>query len=129
MLQSAQFVILTPRKPLYGRPCNGCGDCCTAEACTLSRDYIHSEASPCVALEWDGTRYHCGLISHPRRHLKEELPIMKLHLPNEERIIGDMFAHMLGAGKGCDAECSIADTEEKKRLYAGRKEGPPCQTK
>lgn len=106
----SQFVILTPTKPLFGEPCNGCGTCCVAQACFLSREYIGSDQSPCVALEWDGQRYHCGLVRNPMKHMRQNTTLV----PDE--LLGPMFAHMLYVGNGCDSEWWIEDRAAKDAL-------------
>lgn len=92
------FVILSQQKPNMGEPCNGCGFCCQNEACQLSVDYIGSSVAPCVALEWDGvSRYECGLVLHPLRYVRQGDRIV----PDD--LLGPMFRHMLGVGRGCDS--------------------------
>jgi hypothetical protein len=58
------------QQPSFGDPCNRCGVCCKEEACELSRDMLHSDAAPCIALEVepDG-KFSCGLLKRPSHHL------------------------------------------------------------
>lgn len=87
------FVLLSAQKPPEGTPCNGCGECCQTQACGLSSDYLKSDASPCIALEWDGARYRCGLAVRPSHYLK---------IPNfADEMISGMIIQALGIGKGC----------------------------
>ena len=79
--------------------CNGCGQCCQEEACSLSREYLKSDVAPCVALEFDEGRYWCGLVRNPAKHLglkewAEDFSLVEL---------SPKFAYMLRLGQGCDA--------------------------
>ncbi|MBA9070481.1 hypothetical protein FHR71_004247 [Methylobacterium sp. RAS18] len=87
-----------PPKPPLGQACNGCGYSCTAEPCKLALEYISPEiAAPCPALEFEGGRFHCGMVRRPGRYMA---------LPNDwaDQFLGPLFAQLLGVGRGCDAE-------------------------
>ena len=108
------FVILSVQKPPEGDPCNGCGMCCQEEACFLSRDFLNSEAAPCIALEFDGRRYLCGLVRNPTVYLPSDW-FLRSHdkaaryitdedwrrAALDESIIGGLFGDELGVGQGC----------------------------
>lgn len=69
------FVILTPRKPLYGSPCNGCGSCCQRSICLLGQGIfpnIPHRSAACPALEWDGEKYRCGVLSSESDPIRRE---------------------------------------------------------
>jgi len=52
-------------KPAHGAPCNRCGKCCEDDQCPLSVK-VFGEIGACPALEWEGDRSSCGLVSNPR---------------------------------------------------------------
>lgn len=85
-----------PVKPAYGRPCNGCGYCCSAEVCDLAREYLAATVAPCPALECQDGRFWCGLVRQPSRYMA--LPDDRADLR-----LGGLFAEVLGVGRGCDA--------------------------
>lgn len=98
------FVILSPPKPAKGEPCNGCGYCCQAEACRLSTYWLKSDVTPCIALEWNGAQYRCGLLRDPSRYIFGE-HIEQIHSILIDGVGGaDGFRYLLGVGRGCDAE-------------------------
>ena len=87
-----------PVKPAKGEGCNGFGYCCAEEPCAIAVEYIGAGAEgPCPALEFDEGRAWCGLVRHASQYLD---------LPNDwaDKILGEMFATALGAGRGCDAD-------------------------
>ena len=92
---SDSFVLLSPQKPTEGAPCNGCGYCCQNVACELSVEFLKSSIAPCIALEWDGRLYRCGLVVHPSKYLK--VPI------SGDAFLGSEIAITLGIGSGCDS--------------------------
>jgi len=88
-----------PPKPLLGAPCNGCGVCCAAEPCSVSRIFLQRRQGACPALEWgDGARrYYCGMVQWPSRYIR--------WLPGQfNKIAGRFFAGWLAAGEGCDSD-------------------------
>lgn len=92
-----------PPKPTLGAPCNGCGVCCAAEPCPLSRLLLGHRRDVCPALDWreDERRYVCGLATRPAAHLR--------WLP---RAAGPLFAPLvrrwIAAGKGCDFDAEVS---------------------
>lgn len=87
-----------PPKPPFGQTCNGYGDCCAAEPCKLALEDISPElVGPCPALEFEGDRFHCGMVRRPGLYMS---------LPNDwaDELLGPLFAQLLGVGRGCDAE-------------------------
>lgn len=60
-----------PKKPSLGAPCNGCGVCCAAEPCPVSRLFLGTKTQVCKALEWHAQekRYFCGMVLHPQQFL------------------------------------------------------------
>lgn len=95
MISGQGFVILSAPKPPEGDPCNGCGMCCQNQACALSFDLLKSSVAPCIALEWTGDRYACGLVVRPGHYLDIE--------SFADDYIGSLISRVLGVGKGCDS--------------------------
>ncbi|UTH75213.1 hypothetical protein [Chromobacterium sp. IIBBL 290-4] len=91
-----------PAKPAPGQPCNGCGVCCAAAPCPLSRLLLGHKTGPCPALKWETPHYRCGLIMHPRSHLRRLPAWLELGFRRLAR-------RYLAIGAGCD---SLATTEE-----------------
>lgn len=52
----------TPEKPKLGQPCNGCGVCCIATPCPVSRAVLGQEVGPCRALTFEDGRFWCDLV-------------------------------------------------------------------
>jgi hypothetical protein len=87
------FALLSNQKPPEGTPCNGCGMCCQEQACMLSREYLDSSVAPCIALQFDGRLYRCGLVANPGRYLGT---------PGwGDPALSPLFAEALGIGRGC----------------------------
>lgn len=105
---TTDFVILSAQKPPYGDPCNGCGMCCQEEACHLSVVYLGSSVAPCIALEWDGERYRCGLVLHSSKYL--ETPEFG------DEVIAPLLSELLGVGKGCCAETTELDRKRRMEM-------------
>ena len=93
-----------PPKPFAGQPCNGCGVCCALETCPLGRLRFRQRHGPCPALTWaaDEQRYHCGLLSDPRRHFGW-LPTAATGLAAR------LCARWIAAGSGCDCDAEVQD--------------------
>lgn len=99
-------------KPLIGEPCNGCGLCCKLFVC-MNGAFVQKLVShlgetipgPCPALmqKNDGS-YGCGIISNPKKYLKNR--------PYPADVLSRNFAHLIGAGRGCD-ELYENDTEDE----------------
>lgn len=88
-----------PAKPRQGQPCNGCGECRSVEPCAFAITFLRVPDEPfsngsCPALEFDGGRFHCGLMRHPSRYAN--VPA------SADAALGTAIAEMLGAGRGCD---------------------------
>ena len=99
MSNGASFVVLTPHKPLWGEPCNGCGVCCQRSACEIAQKVAgDSEFGPCSLLEWDGSRYRCGAL--------------RMALAMGEVAVS-IIRSKLGIGYGCDSEVCAEDTAAK----------------
>ncbi len=84
-----------PEKPAYEDPCKGCGFCCAAEPCDLAEDLLGATAGPCPAMEFEGTRFWCGLVRNPEKHLG--VPAW-----GNEMVAG-MIGSALGINRGCDS--------------------------
>lgn len=87
-----------PTKPMPGAPCNGCGVCCAAAPCPLSRLLLGHRHGACPALQWHtaGSRYGCGLLLAPRHYLRW-LP------PLAQPLFQRLARRYLAIGHGCDA--------------------------
>lgn len=86
-----------PGKPVPGVSCNGCGICCAAEPCPLSRILLRHRRGSCPALSWSGdeARYFCGLVARPSAHLR--------WLPRRaDKMFGRLARRWIAAGIGCD---------------------------
>lgn len=93
-----------PPKPTFGAPCNGCGACCAAAPCPLSRILLSHRDGPCPALAWSGVerRYHCGMVVAPARYLR--------WLPLRLEPLAARLAHRwIAAGTGCDFDAEVVD--------------------
>ena len=88
-----------PPKPASGTPCNGCGVCCAAAPCPLSRLLLGHRTGSCHALHWQasGRRYVCGMVAAPARFLP--------WLPQRwNAFAGRRCARWIAAGAGCDSD-------------------------
>ena len=93
---------VTLPKPRFGKPCNGCGLCCSTERCGLAVQILGAGPGPCPALEWQEGRSWCGLLRNPRRHLPS---IALLFVRGDE--IGKFqceLASALAISSGCDSD-------------------------
>jgi len=91
-----------PQKPAAGKPCNGCGLCCAAEPCPVSRLLLSHRHGPCPALIWEPApaRYVCGMVKTPARFLK--------HLPQAvEKTAGRLFRRWIAADTACDFDAEV----------------------
>lgn len=88
-----------PPKPALGAPCNGCGVCCAALPCPLSRLLLGHRVGACPALHWSERqhRYECGMVTKPASFLRW-LP------PRWNAFAGRRCARWIAAGIGCDAD-------------------------
>ncbi len=88
-----------PHKPALGAPCNGCGVCCAAEPCPVSRLLLGHRKGACPALQWQdaGRRYVCGMIIAPASFLR--------WLPQRwNEFASRRFARWIAADVACDAD-------------------------
>ena len=96
-----------PAKPTPGAPCNGCGVCCAAAPCPLSRLLLGHRQGACPALQWQAadTRYGCGLLLAPRHYLR--------WLPATAAPLFQRLARRyLAIGHGCDAYVEVRPETE-----------------
>ena len=91
-----------PPKPALGHTCNGCGACCAAEPCPLSRALLGHRDGPCPALTWVAAedRYACGLVRAPAGHLRW-LPAAA------EGLARRLARRWIAAGTGCDFDAEV----------------------
>ena len=107
----------TVERPGFGKPCNGCGECCKEEACKLSRDFLKSTVAPCVALEFDEGRYWCGLVRNPAKHLALQDWAQQFALIE----LSPKFAFLLRLGEECDAYFGPGDETGNPPFQAGER--------
>jgi hypothetical protein len=93
-----------PSKPCLGAPCNGCGACCAAEPCPVSRFLLGHHRGFCPALQWREAecRYVCGMVIEPAIFL-HWLP--RLLQP----LFGRLAHRWIAAGAGCDFDAEVID--------------------
>jgi hypothetical protein len=106
-------------KPPHGQPCNSCGKCCSDELCPLAmRLFGRPFQRRCPALEPDGDRLVCGLIAHPMAYA------MARTLANGVENMRKAACHLVGAGRGCDAQLATEPADEafRARMWADRNE-------
>jgi hypothetical protein len=93
-----------PPKPTFGAPCNGCGACCAAEPCPVSRVLLGHRNGACPALRWqEGEKcYRCGMLEAPADHLA--------WLPQRLNSLGGRLVYRwIAAGVGCDFDAEVSD--------------------
>ena len=104
------------KKPKIGEPCNGCGICCINQVC-MNGSYVlklvnrlgESVPGPCPAIvkHPDG-KIDCGIILHPNKYIKSS--------QYPAKILSKYFAHLIGAGNGCDELLDDDVPEEETKL-------------
>lgn len=102
--QTVELHPLTPAKPGYGAPCNGCGVCCAVGPCPVAYVFLFQAREKCRALLWqdDASRYVCGLVVYPDRYVRL--------IPQALRgRAGSFFASRIAAGAGCDFDAEMDD--------------------
>lgn len=57
-----------PEKPLFGRPCNGCGYCCHEEVCRIGVAVLGPHEAPCQALVFRDGRAWCDVVMMSEKH-------------------------------------------------------------
>lgn len=88
-----------PPKPVLDAPCNGCGVCCAAEPCPVSRLLLGHRTGACPALQWHEPerRYVCGMVVAPASFLR--------WLPQRwSAFASRRCARWIAAGLGCDSD-------------------------
>jgi hypothetical protein len=95
-----------PPKPASGAPCNGCGACCAALPCPLSRLLLGHRTGYCPALQWQAgeSRYVCGLVILPSSHL-HGLPL------RADALFSRLARRWIAAGRGCDFSAEVIDAD------------------
>jgi hypothetical protein len=91
---------LAPPKPPTGAACNGCGLCCAAEPCPLGMLVSRRRHGACAALRWEPaqSRYRCGVVAEPQRHLPWLPPSLARRLA----------LRWIAAQRGCDSDLEPA---------------------
>jgi hypothetical protein len=105
------------KKPPHGQPCNGCGQCCMDQLCPLGVGLFGEPWDRrCPALEPDGDKFICGLIAHPMAYN------MRMTLLHGREVMSRTAAHLVGAGRGCDAQLDdeVADEAFRVRMRKER---------
>lgn len=111
---------MKPAKPVHGQKCNGCGECCRRELCSLAvRIFAPGQAwadGPCPALIDKGDTYGCGLVETPRKFAPVRAQV------NSERDLRDAALLFIGSGIGCDAQLDNEPADEafRQRMRAQR---------
>ena len=97
------LVAAAPDKPSAGQPCNGCGACCAAAPCPLSRLLLGHRRGTCPALTWQGDegRYRCGLVTQPGMRLGWLPPALA-------PAFGRFARRWIAAGNGCDFAAEVS---------------------
>ena len=91
-----------PAKPAPGRPCNGCGVCCSWQPCPAGMLISRRRTGACSALLWRaaGQRYHCGLITAPQQFVPA--------LPGwMQPMFAALLRRWISAGSGCDSTIEL----------------------
>ena len=101
MATESSFIAIhaaAPPKPAPGAPCNGCGVCCAAKPCPLSKLLLGHHGGACPALQWRtaDARYVCGMATEPARYL-DWLP------KSLDAFAARRCARWIAAGRGCDS--------------------------
>jgi hypothetical protein len=92
-----------PSKPQLGDACNGCGVCCAASPCPVSRIFLWQWRGACRALEWHAqeSHYRCGMLMRPA-HYVFLLPALL------EAKFSRLIRRWIAAGTACDSAVDIA---------------------
>jgi len=103
-------------KQKIGEPCNGCGTCCMAQVC-MNGAYVIGlvkrlgdtvpGACPVIVRNANGS-IRCGILLNPNKYIK------KSKYP--AKILSKYFAHLIGAGTGCDELYETDTPEEREKL-------------
>ncbi len=100
--QTIQLLAAAPAKPVAGALCNGCGACCAAAPCPVSRVWLRHRSGVCPALTWVGAeaRYRCGMLLTPQRLLVRWPKWLAW-------LFRPLFRRWIGAGIGCDFDTVV----------------------
>ncbi len=101
-MQTIALHAAAPDKPPFGAPCNGCGACCAAAPCPVSRLWLGHRAGACPALNWNAAdrRYVCGMVIDPARQLR--------WLPRSFAALASRACRRwIAADTGCDFDAEI----------------------
>lgn len=101
---------LSPRKPVVGAPCNGCGVCCLVQPCPLGMAISRRRTGACAALFWDGGRsvYRCGALARPQDVLHRALPSgLRRLVPWLAPVLARLARRWIAAGRGCDSALEV----------------------
>ncbi|KAA6348969.1 hypothetical protein EZS27_003569 [termite gut metagenome] len=114
-------------KPRVGEPCNGCGICCMNRVC-MNGSYVlglvrtlgeYADGKcPALMLKNDGTGV-CGIIVTPNKYIKKS--------SYKAAILSKYFAHLIGAGCGCDElfeNDTILEEDKLNELLEQKKNDP-----
>ena len=74
------------KKPPFGKPCNGCGYCCSEEICKMGKAIYSTKIAPCPGLIKIGNKFFCYLYEICNIEMK---PFLRFHM---------------GIGVGCDSD-------------------------
>ncbi len=88
-----------PAKPALGAACNGCGVCCAARPCPVSRLLLGHRKGACPALRWRAAERHyaCGMVDDPACFIR--------WLPQRlSAFASRRFMRWIAVGIGCDSE-------------------------
>ncbi|MBC3831738.1 hypothetical protein H8K33_09480 [Undibacterium amnicola] len=91
-----------PLKPKAGQCCNGCGVCCAASPCPVSRLFLWQWRGSCRALEWhaQARQYRCGMLLRPAHYLSV-LPVFL------EPILRYWVRRSIAADVACDSTVEV----------------------
>lgn len=98
---------LSPAKPDYAAPCNGCGVCCALEPCPVAQVFLLQRSGKCRALLWqdESRRYLCGMAVCPDRYVGLIPERLRAHA-------GRFFASRIAAGAGCDFAAEMEEAAD-----------------
>ncbi len=80
------------------------------------QELLSATEGPCPAMEFEYSRFWCGLVRHPGRY--PETPAFG------DRMIAELTSQALGIGTGCDSEPIMGTAEIAYAAHAPDR-GPP----
>jgi len=100
-----QFNILNQHAPKskFATECNHCGLCCRVQACEVSLNFLHSNQTPCIALEVHDGKFLCGVVLRPEHYFPQANQDGK---PMEE--VREIVKQILAIGEGCGMPDNVA---------------------